>query len=203
MNKNQIIWGNTQTTEIYKSDGFSWPLLLCLSAVPTTPAIVSSLPVSTNGSVSFKPIFRMLREFSDTSTDAPVSTTVVTTTSEPKNPLEDRTSATCVAWSRDHVTTFDGAQMTVEQTCPYLLAAVIDRSWGVSVRNVECDLISTCRKQIEFTLGLDEVAVVGSGVTVNGRSVNSLPYVNSGKSDIVSGLISPALPCSTSMQVRL
>lgn len=160
---------------------------LCLihcffSVVPFTQDAVTHFLLSTKSNNTGDSFFRLFRALPATSDVPPESTTTaITTTSEPKNLLEDRTSASCITWSRDHVTTFDGTQITVEKTCPYLLSAVVDRSWVVSVRNVDCDLISTCRKQIEFTIGLEEIIILGSEVTVSGRSVNSLPFVGSGE----------------------
>ncbi|XP_030845697.1 hemocytin-like [Strongylocentrotus purpuratus] len=96
------------------------------------------------------------------------------------NSLSLRTSATCMSWSSDHFVTFDGVQYSFSGTCSYTLAAALDGTWQVTIRNQDCELLSTCYKKLEFILGLDVINVELDTVYINDSPMFSFPYMENG-----------------------
>ncbi|XP_072179240.1 uncharacterized protein [Diadema setosum] len=76
--------------------------------------------------------------------------------------------------------TFDGTFYSFSGTCSYTLAAALDGTWQVTIRNKDCDVLSTCFKSLEFILGLDVITVELNMVSINDNPMVSFPFMENG-----------------------
>ncbi|XP_071944579.1 SCO-spondin-like [Antedon mediterranea] len=102
----------------------------------------------------------------------------VTSTTESLLPF-----ATCVFWGTEHFRTFDGLRYNFLGGCEYILAADIDETWSVLVRNIDCTDPLLCRKRLTIQLGLvDSLIIDGDSINFNGVEVSQLPFADKGAS---------------------
>ncbi|XP_077978947.1 mucin-2-like [Glandiceps talaboti] len=92
--------------------------------------------------------------------------------------------STCVCWGKGHFRTFDGRRYQFEGTCTYSMAEDVDGTWGVRIRNINCDVPETCHKRVEVSLGIGEASQTlvaePNLLMINDAAIESLPYQQRG-----------------------